>query len=92
MKSMLFGIALGSLGLLAAASASAMPVGAAPGAGALITQTAGGCGPYAHPNRFGRCEPNMRRRFEEHRFEERRRMEPRCFIRETPYGPRRFCR
>ena len=81
MKSMLFGIALSSLGLLGAAGASAMPVGAVSADDALITQISGGCGPYAHPNRFGRCEPNFRPHYA-----------PRCVVRYTPYGPRRFCR
>ncbi len=81
MKNMLFGIAMASLGVLGAANASAMPLGAAPAEGDLVALASGGCGPYAHPNRFGRCEPNMRRYYA-----------PRCVVRPTPYGPRRFCR
>jgi hypothetical protein len=80
MKNVLFCVALACVGLLGVGGASAMPVGAGPDA-SVVTLASGGCGPYAHPNRFGRCEPNMRRYYA-----------PRCYVRATPYGPRRFCR
>jgi hypothetical protein len=75
-------------GLAGATVASAAPVGpvsseALAGA-APITDVAQGCGPGYSRGPYGRCRPNYgpRRGFYERR----------CFVRPTPYGPRRVCR
>ena len=73
------------LSLLAGAvTADAMPVaGAAASAAPELILVSGGCGPDFHRTPFGACRPNG---FFHPGFERR------CFIRPTPYGPRRFCR
>ncbi len=90
MKNIVAALGLGAIALLASASAQALPVVGASAGETEITLAAFGCGPYAHPDRFGRCEPNRPRY-----FAPRPRYfapPPRCFVRMTPYGPRRFCR
>ncbi len=84
-----------SLAILISASAQALPVASTNDDASSVIQISEGCGPYGHRDRFGRCEPNgERRHFEDRRFEERRYIErrrPRCFMRETLFGPQRVC-
>jgi hypothetical protein len=63
-------------------TAQAMPANAVDGGHAApdVTFVAGGCGPGFHPNPWGRCRPNGGG------------WGPRCWIRSTPWGPRRVCR
>ncbi|MCJ2016087.1 MULTISPECIES: hypothetical protein [unclassified Methylobacterium] len=69
---------------LGSASALAAPLTPAALAGpAAVTTVAFGCGPGWAPGPYGRCRPIYRRP----RF-----YGPRCFVRPTPYGPRRVCR
>jgi hypothetical protein len=90
MKSVLAGLAFITL---AAGAAQAMPV--APAAGDIaIEQAAWGCGPGRHPTRFGGCEPNrpVYRPMYRPAYRPMYRPGPRCDVRMTPMGPRRFCR
>jgi hypothetical protein len=82
MRNLILALATG-----AALSVSAVGVNAAPmtavydaGQSPELILVAGGCGPAAHRNGFGRCVPNFVR------------PAPRCVVRPTPHGPRRFCR
>ncbi|WP_342791820.1 GCG_CRPN prefix-to-repeats domain-containing protein [Methylobacterium oryzihabitans] len=76
-------------GLGLASTAGATPL-AVPGAGAVapdapVTRVAGGCGPGFFRTPRGFCRPF--RAYGPPRVYGRR-----CFVRPTPYGPRRFCR
>ncbi len=90
MRSIITSIAAGAVLLLGAVAAQAMPATIiAPGADAAqVLPVAEGCGPGAHRNFRGFCVGGGG-------FYGR----PgygfgggRCFIRETPFGPRRICR
>lgn len=100
MRKML-GLAAGATLLLglATAGADALPLAAAPGPSdaPAVTLVSGGCGPFGHRNPFGECRPGGGFRggpgFGGSRYYGR----PddygrRCFIRPTPFGPRRVCR
>jgi hypothetical protein len=50
-----------------------------------VTLARDGCGPYGHRSNYGYCKPNGGPVYAP-------RYVPRCFIRPTPYGPRRICR
>ena len=78
-------LALGSLGAVSGAQAAPLGVGAAPAlaGGALVEQVAQGCGPGWARGPYGRCRPSYGPR----PFYGRR-----CFLRPTPFGPRRICR
>ncbi|MCJ2054789.1 GCG_CRPN prefix-to-repeats domain-containing protein [Methylobacterium sp. J-070] len=73
------------LGLASAASAAPLAQVAADAIGgtAHVTDVAFGCGPGFAPGPYGRCRPiyGKPRFYGAH-----------CFIRPTPYGPRRICR
>ena len=73
--------AIAGIGLAGFAStgASAMPVAPQQSASPLVQHVAQGCGPGFARGPRGYCRPM-------------RRMAPRCFVRRTPYGPRRICR
>jgi hypothetical protein len=81
-------VALGALGGLSSAQAAPLQAGSATTlAGAAPVETvAFGCGPGFTRGPFGRCRPAYG--YGPRRFYGGRR----CFIRPTPYGPRRFCR
>ncbi len=70
------------------ASAEAMPSEAASGIGAApqVTLVAEGCGPGFRRGFLGRCVP-FRGGFDRPVV-----AGPRCFIRDTGFGPRRVCR
>ena len=63
----------------ASAGANAMPVAPQQPASPLVQHAAQGCGPGFARGPRGYCRPM-------------RAYGPRCFVRRTPYGPRRVCR
>jgi hypothetical protein len=94
------GSGLASAGAAPLGAAPRAPVGAGLGAGlgagpvagsgagrvtapAAVETVAFGCGPGWAPGPYGRCRPIYGRP---------RVSGPRCFVRPTPYGPRRVCR
>ena len=81
----------GSLGLASAANAApASPTGIA--GGGLIEHVAQGCGPGFFRGPYGGCRP-MRGGFGPRGFYGRPGFDGRrCFVRPTPFGPRRVCR
>lgn len=92
MRWKIVGLAALAFGGLAAAPASAAPAG--PGLGGLlapeapVTQVAQGCGPGFARGPYGRCRPMYGRPY----YGAPRVYGRRCFVRPTPYGPRRVCR
>jgi hypothetical protein len=86
MRNILLGLATGAALLAGAVTAEAMPAGAVDGAHAApeLILVADGCGPGAHAGPYGRCRPNGGF-FRPHFVRQ-------CFVRPTPYGPRRVCR
>ncbi len=90
-----FGLAAGAAMLLGLATAGAEALPLAPAsdlsAAPAVTLVSGGCGPFSHRGPFGGCRPGGgygRPGFYGHPgFYGRR-----CFIRPTPFGPRRICR
>ncbi|MFC6791529.1 GCG_CRPN prefix-to-repeats domain-containing protein [Methylobacterium komagatae] len=78
-------LALGCLGAVSSAQAAPLAAGSATtlAGGAQVETVAMGCGPGWARGPYGRCRPMYRPR----PFYGRR-----CFIRPTPYGPRRVCR
>ena len=81
---------LGATALLVAGLGLASSANAAPAAmqgglatDGMLTRVAQGCGPGGHRGPGGFCRPN---------FGPRPFMGPRCFVRRTPWGPRRVCR
>lgn len=96
-----FGLAAGVAVLLglATSGADALPLVVAPGLSdaPAVTLVSGGCGPFGHRNPFGECRPGGGFRggpgFDGPGYDGRRGYYGRrCFIRSTPFGPRRVCR
>ncbi len=90
MRSMITAIAAGAALMFGAATAQAVPATVvAPGVDAAqVIPVAEGCGPGFHRNFRGICVPGgFGRPGYGGGFEGRR-----CFVRETPFGPRRICR
>jgi hypothetical protein len=85
-------ILAGGMGLSSAANAApAAPIAGLAGSD-LIEQVAEGCGRGYFRNRRGFCRP-MRGYGPPRAYAPRRFYGPRrCFVRVTPYGPRRICR
>jgi hypothetical protein len=89
---------------LVVTGAQAMPIAppAAIGDAASIIAVRDGCGPFGHRSHYGFCKPNgygpgpgfgpgpVYGFYGPPRFD--RPPPPRCVVRETYYGPRRFCR
>lgn len=84
------GMALVITSLCTLSPANAAPLGPAivgtGGAEAPVVRVAGGCGPGFFRTPYGFCRP-FRRFYGPPRFYGRR-----CFLRPTPFGPRRICR
>jgi hypothetical protein len=84
MRSILLSIATGAALSFGAVAAQAMPTTTAfssADAPELIL-VADGCGPGFHHGAYGVCRPNgFYRPF----------FHPHCYVRPTPYGPRRIC-
>jgi hypothetical protein len=79
----------GGLGMASGAQAAPIGAGLAGASGdGLITHVAQGCGPGFHRGPYGGCRPNVGPRG----FYAPRRFERRCWVRPTPFGPRRVCR
>jgi hypothetical protein len=77
----------GGLGMASAANAAPIGAGLAGAAGdGLITHVAQGCGPGFHRGPYGGCRPFRGGFYGAPRFERR------CWVRPTPFGPRRVCR
>jgi hypothetical protein len=72
---------------LGAVGAEAMPLvpSASLADASSVTLVRDGCGPYGHRSNYGYCKANGAPVYAP-------RYAPRCFIRSTPYGPRRICR
>ena len=85
MRTTLLALATGVALIAGASAASAMPTTLLAGADApQVTLVAEGCGPGFHRGPYGGCRPfggGFRPHFERQ-----------CFVRQTPYGPRRICR
>jgi hypothetical protein len=78
----------GGLGMASAANAAPIGAGLAGAADdGLITRVAQGCGPGFHRGPYGGCRP-----FRGGGFYGGPRFERRCWVRPTPFGPRRVCR
>ena len=100
----LSGVAAGAAMLLglASVSAEALPLAPASGLSAApaVTLVSGGCGPFAHRNPFGECRPGGGfggpgyggPGYGRPRYGDEGDYGRRCFIRPTPFGPRRICR
>ncbi|WP_257166900.1 GCG_CRPN prefix-to-repeats domain-containing protein [Bradyrhizobium sp. SRS-191] len=54
-----------------------------------VERVAGGCGPGWFPDRWGRCRPAPRAYYG---YGGGYGYGPRCWVRPTPWGPRRVCR
>lgn len=82
MRMIVIAFATGAALAMGAPGAEAAPMQAVYGASdaPALVYVSGGCGPAGHRNGFGRCVPNFFRPV------------VRCFVRPTPYGPRRICR
>ncbi|UDL93005.1 hypothetical protein LGH83_10180 [Lichenihabitans sp. PAMC28606] len=84
---MMFG--LGAVGAEAMPLSNALQLGDAP----AVTLVRDGCGPFGHRSNYGYCKGNGGPVYARPFYGPR----PyyggrRCFVRETPYGPRRICR
>lgn len=77
-------LTLGGLGAVSTAQAAPLVADTALAGGAPIETVAQGCGPGWGRGAYGRCRPFAR---PGRGFYGRR-----CFLRPTPYGPRRVCR
>ncbi len=86
MRTTLLALATGAALVAGASAASAMPATLLAGAGEApqVTLVAEGCGPGFHRGPYGGCRP-FGGGFRPHFGRE-------CFVRPTPYGPRRICR
>lgn len=92
MKTVIMSVATAAALMFGAAGANAVPATvAAPGSdtAARIIPVAEGCGPGFHRNFRGFCVPGG---FYGRGFGYGYGYGPRCFIRDTFYGPRRICR
>ena len=89
MRSMTMLFAAGATLMFGAVSAQAMPATiVAPGLDAAqVIPVADRCGPGFHRDFRGFCRPNGFARPYGYGFGG-----PRCFVRPTPFGPRRICR
>ncbi|WP_246725266.1 hypothetical protein [Beijerinckia sp. L45] len=85
MRALVLALATGATLFAGAVTANAMPLNVVTGADAApeLILVAGGCGPGAHRGPYGGCRPNGF--FRPHFVRQ-------CFVRPTPYGPRRVCR
>ena len=81
----------GTLGLAGAAQAAPAAPSALVGGQDLIQHVAQGCGPGYFRGPRGFCRP-MRGGYGRGFYGPPRAYGRRCFVRPTPYGPRRFCR
>ena len=83
MRNLVLALVTGAALSVSAIGANAAPVTAVYDAGQApeVILVSGGCGPAAHRNGYGRCVPNGFFR-----------PAARCWVRPTPYGPRRVCR
>ncbi|GJD34346.1 GCG_CRPN prefix-to-repeats domain-containing protein [Methylobacterium aerolatum] len=82
-------LALGGLGAITSAQAAPLQAGSATtlAGSAPVETVAFGCGPGWTRGPYGRCRPGYGYGYRPRPFYGRR-----CFIRPTPYGPRRICR
>ena len=82
MRNTFLALVTGAALSMSAVAANAAPMAAVPHAGpsSELVYVSGGCGMAGHRNRFNVCVPNGFFR-----------PAPRCVIRPTPAGPRRFC-
>jgi hypothetical protein len=85
MLKIVLALATGTALFAGAVSADAMPLNTVTGANAApeLILVSGGCGPGAHRGPYGGCRPDGF--FRPHFVRQ-------CFVRPTPYGPRRICR
>ena len=63
MRNLFFTATVVAAGMVAAASAQAMPTLQTGPLDSGIVRVEGGCGPYAHRGPYGRCYPNGRPQF-----------------------------